>query len=178
MIPFLSAEDAANLHRRLTEHTLKQVRAFFGILEIHYTGGTLSKMQQWLGSEFIYQEQGWGDLGERMKLAFAEGFKRGKSSIVLIGTDCPDLDENIILDAFSKLQSHDLVLGVAEDGGYYLIGLNRVYGELFQGISWGTSTVLAETVKVALSLGLSVGYLPKLRDIDRPEDLAELRIEK
>ena len=106
-----------------------------------------------------------------MRTAFEEGFARGMTKIAIIGTDCPDLDRGIILEAFEKLLDHDLVFGPAKDGGYYLIGLRRVFPELFRSIPWGTDQVLETTRAISRKLGLSIAYLPELADIDRPSDL-------
>ena len=73
--------------------------------------------------------------------------------------------------AFSRLTDHDLVLGPATDGGYYLIGLTALYPELFQDMPWGTDTVLVKTQTKAEELGLRTAFLEPLTDIDRPEDL-------
>ncbi|AFZ37799.1 Protein of unknown function DUF2064 [Stanieria cyanosphaera PCC 7437] len=176
MIPVLGATGAANLQRQMTEHTLKQVQQLqqFGSveIEIHFTGGNHQLMSEWLGKNIAYYSQITGDLGKKMEFAFAQAFNRGKQKVVIIGIDCPDLNSLILKTAFVALQQQDLVLGVAEDGGYYLIGLNRLVPELFKNISWGSGRVLAQTEAIAKQLGLNIGYLPQLRDIDRPEDLS------
>ncbi|MEM9510943.1 MAG: DUF2064 domain-containing protein, partial [Cyanobacteria bacterium P01_E01_bin.35] len=81
------------------------------------------------------------------------------------------IDRTILNQAYNSLQDHDLVLGVAEDGGYYLIGLNQVQPQLFCNIDWGTERVLNQTRNIAENLNLDVHYLPALSDVDRPEDL-------
>ena len=93
------------------------------------------------------------------------------NAVVLIGTDCPDLNAQLIAEAFQALGEHDLVLGPAIDGGYYLIGLRRLIPELFTGIPWSTSAVLRQTLRIAQKLELAVAQLPLLSDVDRPEDL-------
>ncbi|WP_317619414.1 TIGR04283 family arsenosugar biosynthesis glycosyltransferase [Laspinema olomoucense] len=181
LIPALGAGGAALLHRQLGEHTLATVRDGLQqkmpkpiAVEVRFTGGTLEQMQGWLGEDLEYRPQSEGDLGDRLIVATQEAFEAGCSRLVLIGTDCPDLDARILRQAFDSLHSHDLVLGPAMDGGYYLIGLSRFVPELFQGIAWGTGEVLAQTLAVASSESLTVAKLPELRDIDRPEDLAFL----
>lgn len=181
LIPALGPRGAALLHRQLGEHTLATVREGLQqnrgkpiAVEIRFTGGTQEQMQGWLGEDWLYQPQSEGDLGDRLKVAAHEAFEAGCDRVVIIGTDCPDLDAGILMQAFESLQSHDLVLGPAMDGGYYLIGLSRFIPEVFQGITWGTGEVLAQTLAVASSESLTVAQLPELRDIDRPEDLAQL----
>lgn len=175
LIPALGAEGAAAFHRQMTEYTLAQVRELQRehtlSVEVHFAGGNQQLMQGWLGSDVIYRPQPEGDLGFRMASAFQTAFKSGKSGVVIIGTDCPSLSAKIIAQAFSVLVNNDLVLGPAQDGGYYLIGLCQLIPELFTGVTWGTSEVLQKTVDIAQKLTLSINYLPVLADVDRPEDL-------
>ncbi len=178
LIPVLGEDGASNLHRQMTEHTLSQVRELQSDratrVEVYFTGGDQQLMEDWLGADIIYQPQGEGDLGQRMKSAFQTAFAAGMKGVAIVGTDCPGMDAKIMAQAFEQLNGHDLVLGPAMDGGYYLIGLRRVIPELFAGINWGTSEVREKTVAIAISLGLAVAFLPPLADIDRPEDLAQV----
>lgn len=163
------------LQRQMTEHTLLQVRALQSfhplLVEVRFTGGDLSLMQNWLGSDLVYQQQGEGDLGSRMARSLFCAFQEGVDRAAIIGTDCPGLNAHLIAEAFHQLHAHDLVLGPAIDGGYYLISVRCFIGELFSGIDWGTAKVLQQTVDIAKPLDLSVAYLPQLADVDRPEDL-------
>jgi rSAM/selenodomain-associated transferase 1 len=152
---------------------VKKLQAFYPVsVEIHFAGGNQQLMQAWLGADVIYHQQGEGDLGERMASAFERSFAAGMTGVVIIGTDCPDLDTQIMAEAFKFLETQDVVLGPAQDGGYYLIGLRRLIPELFVGINWGTSQVRQQTVEIADNLGLAIASLPILHDIDRPEDLS------
>jgi uncharacterized protein len=175
LIPALGAAGAADLHRQMTEHTLaqvRQVRADGVAIEIHYAGATVDReLADWLGADLVYRSQGAGDLGDRMALSIKQAVRAGHDRVIIIGTDCPGLTTEILQLAFQQLRDRDLVLGPAIDGGYYLIGLRRFIPELFVGISWGTSAVRQQTIKIATKLGLSMGDLPLLADIDRPEDL-------
>jgi uncharacterized protein len=175
LIPALGAAGAADLHRQMTEHTLarvRQVRADGVAIEIHYAGATVDReLADWLGVDLVYRSQGDGDLGDRMALSIKHAVQTGHDRVIIIGTDCPGLTTDILQLAFQQLIDRDLVLGPAIDGGYYLIGLQRFIPELFVGISWGTSAVRQQTIEIATKLGLSMGDLPLLADIDRPEDL-------
>jgi hypothetical protein len=175
MIPVLGASGAARLHRQMTEDTLiqvKELQVFRPIsVEVYFAGGSQQLMQEWLGSDVVYRQQSEGDLGRRMASAFQASFAVGMQRVVIIGTDCPDLKSQVISEAFRALEEYDLVLGPAEDGGYYLIGLVRLIPELFVGVSWGTSQVRQQTVEIAERFDLAIAYLPILKDIDRPEDL-------
>jgi rSAM/selenodomain-associated transferase 1 len=121
----------------------------------------------------MYQKflQSKGDLGQKMESAFIAGFAAGYKSICIIGTDCLDLRGRIITEAFEKLLSHDITVGPAADGGYYLLGMNRLYADLFKNKQWGTGTVLTDTLDDVKSLGLSCWQLEVLNDIDRVADL-------
>ena len=110
------------------------------------------------------------DLGERMSNAFARTFESGRDKVILIGTDCPTLQSQHLLQAFEALNHSDLVLGPAIDGGYYLIGMKGKAAYLFEGIAWSTSQVLSQTLHVASQHGLIVTLLPELDDIDTQED--------
>ena len=175
LIPALGTEGAANLQRQMTEHTLSQVKQLQKTsaisCEVRFAGGHLQLMQEWLGYDIAYQPQGEGDLGSRMAQSFYNAFQSGAEKVLTIGTDCPDVNAQILAEAFKQLQQCDLVLGPAVDGGYYLIGLQRSVPELFINIDWGTSQVLQQTIDTAQTLNLLVNYLPLLADIDRPEDL-------
>jgi hypothetical protein len=175
LIPALGAEGAATLQRQMTEHTLAQVKELQAkrlvSVEVYFVGGNQQLMQSWLGTSVIYRQQGDGDLGRRMAIAFQTALEAGKQRIVVIGTDCPDLKAEVMVKAFHALEQHDLVLGPAQDGGYYLIGLCRLIPQLFTGISWSTAEVLQQTMSIAQRLELAVAYLPRLSDVDRPEDL-------
>ncbi len=175
LIPALGTEGAAELQRQMTEHTLFQVQQLQKTttvsVEVRFAGGNFELMQNWLGIGLVYQSQGEGDLGKRMERSLLNAFVAGAQSVVIIGTDCPGVNAQILAKAFVELQQCDLVLGPAIDGGYYLIGLRRPVPELFININWGTVQVLKQTVDIAHQLNLSIIYLPTLADVDRPEDL-------
>ena len=180
MIPALGAKGAADLQRRLSEHTLKQarkLRQFRSIdIVIYFAGGNINLMRQWLGNDVSYCVQAEGDLGVKMQSAMKDLFARKKQRVVIIGIDCPSINTAILETAFESLKNHDLVLGEAEDGGYYLIGLSKLVAEMFVGINWGSDRVFADSCAIARSLDLTTAYLPILRDLDRPEDLDLIKL--
>lgn len=175
MIPTLGARGAAQLQRKMSEHTLNTARQLLADrnvnIEVHFAGGTRLLMSQWLGQDLQYVKQVAGDLGYKMRSAFERAFNSGDRQVVIIGIDCPDIDRTILNSAFDLLQDRDLVLGSAEDGGYYLIGLNHLIPQLFQNIAWGTDLVLKQTTEIAQKFNLNYNFLPTLADVDRPEDL-------
>jgi rSAM/selenodomain-associated transferase 2/rSAM/selenodomain-associated transferase 1 len=180
LIPLLGAEGAADLQRKMTEHTLSQVKSLLIrrelSVEIRYHGGDKNLMQNWLGRGFEYRPQGSGDLGLRMKHSLEDAFRAGATKAVIIGTDIPNITNDIIQKAFEALKQKKLVLGPAKDGGYYLIGLQNnslslAIPDLFTGINWGAGDVLEKTIKIAKNSGFSFSMLDELKDVDHPEDL-------
>lgn len=182
LIPALGPERAARLHRRMTEHVVGVARTTcaadkegdVGII-ICCTGAHRRDFRAWLGHDFHYASQPAGDLGARLRWAFETAFRRGAAGAIAVGSDVPGLSSEILDKAFKRLRGHDVVLGPAADGGYYLIGMTRFRPELFASINWGTERVLVQTRETITHLGLTVGELPTLNDIDRPEDLSALR---
>ncbi|MBC1235756.1 TIGR04282 family arsenosugar biosynthesis glycosyltransferase [Nostoc sp. 2RC] len=176
LIPVLGSFGAANLQRQMTEHTILQVKqlqkAIDISVEIWFSDGDLQLMQKWLGLDLVYQPQGEGDLGLRMARSLLQAFQSGAEKAIIIGTDCPGLNPEILATAFDKLRTFDLVLGPALDGGYYLIGLRQLIPELFANIEWGTANVFQKTVEIAQKVNLSYVNLVSLADVDRPEDLS------
>jgi len=112
-----------------------------------------------------------GDLGEKMKHAFRDGFDEGFNRIVLIGSDCPEITQSLIDKAFKKLYEFDSVIGPSDDGGYYLIGLSRFIPEIFDDVEWSTSSVFSSTIKALDDLEATYHVLKKLNDIDTENDL-------
>ncbi len=173
MIPELGAGGACRLQREMTNHVLAVARTLppgIGV-EVHHEGGDESRMQRLFGTDFQYWPQAEGDLGLRMLKSFRFAADRGAKRIVLIGTDCPGISSPLLQQAFDGLRTHDCVLGPAEDGGYYLVGLTLPEPSLFAGMAWGNENVLAETLVRARLAGMRVSLLQCLPDIDRPEDL-------
>lgn len=121
-------------------------------------------------TEWELQIQVSGDLGARLSAAFEAGFSSGAERVIVIGSDVPDLTTGHLIEAERSLADHDLVLGPSLDGGYYLIGQRPPGHDLFSGIPWSTSSVLALTIERANTLALRTRLLAALRDIDTLED--------
>lgn len=132
-----------------------------------------SAFELWPGYQHLLQPP--GELGAKMMAAFSHAFAAGAKSAIIIGTDCPGITQELLEQAFTALQTHELVIGPAEDGGYYLLGMKELYVDLFSGKSWSTDAVLPHTLADANRLNLSVALLPMLRDVDDAADLAAWR---
>ena len=113
--------------------------------------------------------------GARMNSAFGHSFAMGYAKVIMVGSDCHELSDEIISTAFKNLDDHDAVVGPAKDGGYYLIGMRRHYPHVFRDKSWTAEDVLLDTILDFKKLKLSYVLLPALRDVDEVEDLGELR---
>ncbi len=175
LIPALGEQGAADLQRQMNHHTLNVARQWARLagrhVEVRYAGGDATRMGQAFGDDLSYVDQGTGDLGDRLIHAFQHGHDDACDAVIAIGTDCPQLDTATIAHAFDALQDHDVVLGPASDGGYYLIGMRRPHAGLFDDIDWSTDRVLAQTRQRIDQLGLSLATLPTLDDVDEPADL-------
>ncbi len=166
LIPALGADGAAALHRRLTERAFDTMRASGLPMEVRTTGGTADAFTAWLGPDVALVDQGDGDLGARMARAAA------RPPVVLLGADVPDLSVRQIRAAGAALAGGaEVVIGPAEDGGYYLLGLGAPLPWLFEDMPWGTEAVLAITLRRLAVLGIAPVLLETLADLDRPEDL-------
>jgi len=166
----LGSDAALATYRQLLDGVLREM-AVINEVELHYAPASEQALiATLLKPGWCHRPQAEGDLGTRMHQAFAHAFQAGAQRVVMIGTDCPEVNATDIHAAWAALSQHDLVLGPAEDGGYWLIGLKQPQPELFRGIQWSTSSVLAETIARAQQLGLRYQLLHTLSDVDTKAD--------
>ena len=180
LIPVLGPDGAAALHAALLHKTLHVAslhsRQSGADLEVRFTGGAaLAADARPTECSVIWREQRGTGLGDRMNDAITAALNEGASKVIVIGTDCPDISADDLGCAWQFLDGHDLVLGPADDGGYYLIGMNEPEARLFAGIDWGTSQVLQQTLDRARRLRKSFALLPVHSDIDEAENLVVCR---
>ena len=171
--PDYSPEQSLKLHKKLVITTLTSV-SHLTDFDIELCCSPHRQHMFFLDCEnkFSVQlnDQLGDDLGERMAFAFSSSLQTYEK-VIIIGTDCPEIDEQYINDALKALDDFDSVIGPAEDGGYVLLGLKRFSPELFSGIHWGSDTVFKQTKKVLCDLSWSCLELGIMHDLDRPEDL-------
>lgn len=169
----LGAERAAAVYRCLADALVRQTAPAAG----EYTrvfcfapSDATAAMQAWLPGESLLAQHG-DDLGARMANAFAEAFRRGARRVAIVGTDAPGVGRALVAEALRSLDDHDVAIGPARDGGYYLLALHQPRPELFQGIAWSTSAVFTSTLERAAVLGLGVRILDVQADVDTIDDL-------
>jgi rSAM/selenodomain-associated transferase 1 len=182
LCPPLTPDEAATLHGSFVLDILEQTKTAVAKLKLpldRHLACTPSSthvffkiMEERQGVKLL--DQVGDDLGARMTQAFAILFAQGYGRVLIVGTDVPTLPTDHFKRALALLESHDLVLGPALDGGYYLIGLRQAAPALFAGIPWSTERVLEMTRGKAASLGLTTATLPAWRDIDTVDDLKAL----
>jgi uncharacterized protein len=165
LIPAIGAEAAADLHRDLTERTVQLLCSSGAPVTIASTGARTTAFQAWLGEQVSIEEQVSGGLSERL-LAFTD-----RAPVIIFGADTPDLTSAHINKAIEGLATHEVVIGPATDGGYYLIGMRKPYPELLANMPWSTDQVLRETLRRLDALGIEPLLLDPLSDCDRPADL-------
>lgn len=137
---------------------------------IFYAGAEEKEFTGWIGGGFNYIRQNGNDLGGKMASAFKSVLEKHKKAIIT-GSDIPDLNAEIINEAFSKLKTHDFVIGPSSDGGYYLLGMKNFSPFLFNEIKWSTSAVFEDTIVRMKHSGKTFSVLEKIDDIDTKEDL-------
>lgn len=166
-------EAAARLARRMLAETVGNAVAA-GVGPVELCCAPDDRHPAFLGAAATHglalTRQGDGDLGARMHRALERAL-RSHPRALLIGTDAPGLGPRQLRDAARLLRSHEAVFGPAADGGYVLAGLSRPQPGLFEQIAWSTPHVMAQTRARACRLGLALGELPTLADVDEPEDL-------
>lgn len=182
LCPPLTPDEAATLHGSFVLDTVERTRAAIAASHLPAvrilacapsSAHVFFKIMEERHGVRLLDQQG-EDLGARMHGTFVDCFAEGFTRVVLVGTDVPSLPLPYFRQAFEALATHDLVLGPAQDGGYYLIGLTRPAAGLFENIPWSSDRVLAATRERADKSGLRIRSLPVWRDIDTLEDLQVL----
>jgi rSAM/selenodomain-associated transferase 1 len=173
LIPALGPETAAAVYRLLAEAEVAATRPGAGEYDRLFCfspAAAEAQVRAWFPGEAVWP-QPEGDLGHRMASAFGAAFARGANRVALVGTDIPGVTRDLVARSFDALAAADLVLGPTHDGGYYLVAMARPLPELFEGMEWSTTGVLAATRERAEALGLGTRLVRPLTDIDTLDDL-------
>ncbi|MCX7550901.1 TIGR04282 family arsenosugar biosynthesis glycosyltransferase [Xanthomarina sp. F2636L] len=166
---------ALNVYKYLLQHTANITEKVTADKFVFYSEH-IHKNDIWDEDIFIKKLQQGSDLGVRMKNAFLELFNSGYEKIVILGSDILDLKSEHISKAFHTLDTQDVVIGPAFDGGYYLLGMKQLHPHIFENKRWGTHTVLKDTLEDLKQL--NTYQLETLNDIDTFEDLNKNNILK
>ena len=182
LVPPLSYAEAADLARALLVDQLENLARFDGArLFIAFTPENAAGFfEDFITRGFTCFPQRGQSLGERMSHAFEHLFASAFEKIILIGSDLPALPLALFDQAYGLLEKSaaDVVLGPSADGGYYLVGMNRMTGIIFDGIGWSRDDVLAQTIQRLAGVGLKHELLPEWYDIDTAHDLGRLQSER
>lgn len=166
----IGEEAALAIYYRLLQKTQNVCDALTVDRAVYYSS-YIDSEDQWLNTLYKKGIQKGDNVGDRMRHAFEEAFDAGYKKVCLIGSDIYALTSAIVNQAFNELTTQDVVIGPAEDGGYYLIGMNIQHNELFSLKHWSHDKVYSETLERVRQLNLSLGSVDTLNDIDRVEDL-------
>jgi|TARA_B100001059_G_C17550939_1_gene435225 rSAM/selenodomain-associated transferase 1 len=161
---------ALDIYKFLLAHTAKICTPLDTEKAVYYSE-EIPNNDLWNAAVFQKKKQVGEDLGERMQNAFAEGFHLGYSKIIIIGSDLYDIETKDLEQAFNVLNNHEIVIGPAEDGGYYLLGMKQLHPKLFKNKNWGTATVLQDTINELKKSNYKL--LEKRNDVDLYSDIKD-----
>ena len=166
-------QSALDVYRFLLDHTVKITSHLSADVYVYYSE-KIREIDIWNTSVFRKKQQQGLDLGAKMQHAFTEVFGMGYQKAIIIGSDMYDINTQDLEDAFLTLEHNNFVVGPAQDGGYYLLGMKQLKTSLFKNKKWGTSTVLSDTLK---NLTLEkVSILPEKNDVDYFEDIKDIKV--
>ena len=172
----IGIDGALDVYMELVKKTNKVADKVIDVDKAIYYSEYVEIEDVWDTEQYKLSVQKGNTLGEKMSIAFDEAFD-AYNKVVIIGSDCYDLTPKIIQNSYAQLDEHDIVVGPAMDGGYYLLGMKEYLPQLFEGKEYSTDKVLEELLAEAEELGLSVAQLPTLRDVDTMDDLKESGID-
>ena len=159
---------ALKIYKALMEHT-RNITLEVDATRLLFYSENIAQEDDWQKSDFHKYLQSNGGLGDRMSKAFEQAFDQS-SPVLIIGSDCAQLDASIIKKGIEELETHDFVVGPAEDGGYYLLGMRNFQPSVFEDVKWSTESVLETTLGIMTNNNQSYYLLPELSDIDYVED--------
>ncbi len=168
----LGNDQALRIYRHLLAYTHSITRELDCDKFVFYADN-INSHDLWENDRYHKRLQSGADLGQRMQQAFDTLFQARYEKVMIIGSDCLELTPEIIQKGFLQLEDKDIVIGPSSDGGYYLLGMKHLRPALFQGKTWSSASVLADTIADCLEQSLSHSLLPQLNDIDEEKDVPE-----
>jgi uncharacterized protein len=179
LVPRFTQDQAADLYRSLLLDQLEHLASLqIADLYVAFTpSDSKALIESMVPAGYQCFPQRGNDLGERMSEVFVELWRRGHLNSILIGSDLPPVPLDTLHEVFAYLSSSDkrVVLGPSQDGGYYLVGINQPMPEIFSGMTWSHSRVLAETIGKLARLDIDFHMAREWFDVDRIEDIQQLR---
>ena len=163
-------DKALEIYKKLLDYTRNIVEPV-NVDKFIFYSETIVDFDKWENTIYHKKLQSGTDLGMRMQNAFEELFQLHYESVCIIGSDCYELNSEIIEKAFRRLEHEEVVIGPTFDGGYYLLGMNQLYTKLFQNKNWSTESVYGDTIGDIKELSLRYFDLEKLSDIDEEKDV-------
>ncbi len=164
---------ALDIYKFLLRHTVRLTQTLEVAKWVYYSD-IVCEEDMWSRTHYTKKSQCGVGLGQRMYHAFEQGFAAGYQKVIIIGSDMYHLSQEDLKNAFAALNKNDYVIGPAQDGGYYLLGMKSLNKALFENKAWGTSTVLRDTLKDLT--GEKQHLLPVRNDIDHYEDLKDIQV--
>lgn len=165
----LGEEKALAIYKQLLQYTYDITQHVHSDKTVLYSENIPAK-DLWSEGNFQKAVQEGEGLGERMLDAFEKAFSKGYQKVIIIGSDSLDITTELIEEAIDKLNNHDVVIGPSEDGGYYLLGMKKLYPPLFKNKKWSTESVFIDTIEDIMNLGITHYNLPTYSDIDTEND--------
>lgn len=165
----IGSSEALSVYRQLLNYTHSVLLTVDADRFVYYSD-EIDEKDHWLNRHYFKRLQAEGDLGDKMKQAFDELFQMGYQKVIILGTDCPELESQHIQNAIIELDEKDVVIGPAKDGGYYLLGKKKMIANLFGNKLWSTDQVFNQTLSDLERLNISYSLLSTLTDIDEEAD--------
>lgn len=166
-------QKALEIYQVLVDYTHQQVEGLECKKLLYYSEFTENTYENNKDYQFFIQSS--GDLGQKMGDAFKDQFEDGFDQLLIVGTDCAEITQEIMEEAFDKLKTSEVVIGPAKDGGYYLLGMNRFISGLFYDIPWSSAEVFNQTSDYLSTHQIPFDLLPTLSDVDYLEDWMEVK---
>ena len=166
----IGEEQALKIYKHLLDHT-RSITTMLPVDKFVFYEDFINQADAWKMPSYQKKMQSGDSLGMRMENAFADLFGMGYQQVMIIGSDCLELTSAHLLEAFDRLRQHEVVIGPALDGGYYLLGMTNLLPDIFRNKRWSTDQVFQDTLTDLQRLQIDYKLFPVLSDIDTKSDL-------
>jgi len=169
----IGTDQAALFHRKILLYT-KEITKGLNCEKAVFYSDQIDNNDLWDNMIYDKHLQQGEDAGERMTDAFTRAFSYGKERVLIITTDCIELETYMIKEAFAVLENNDVVLGPSSDGGYYLIGMRKFLPTLFEGKNWNSQDLLMDTILDLKKMSTKYYLLRTLHTVSSAADIDRL----